>query len=76
MEDFKYLPPKFSYALKDLAIDYGVYERADVTSVLSGSTNLSMTTASGYNGYSNDKAFKEQDITFPLSPIKETNGNQ
>ncbi len=50
-EEFKYLPPKFSYALKDLASDLGVFERAgDVSSIMSGgSTNLSMTTTSGFN---------------------------
>jgi len=79
MEDFKYLPPKYSYALKDLALDFGVFERADVTSVISGSTNLSMTTASGFNvGFINDNNSmmpKEKDYTsFPLSPIKEQRG--
>jgi hypothetical protein len=49
-EEFKYLPPKFSYALKDLATDLGVFERADVSSIVSGvSTNMSMTTTSGFN---------------------------
>ena len=79
MEDFKYLPPKYSYALKDLASDYGVFERTDVSSVISGSTNLSMTTASGFNGaFNNDAASmvpKDRDYTsFPLSPIKEQRG--
>jgi len=82
MEEFKYLPPKYSYAMKDLATDYGVFERADVSSVISGSTNMSMTTASGFNvnfnnnsGYKDDTSsmFKEKDFatSFPLSPIKE-----
>jgi len=78
MEEFKYLPPKYSYSMKDLATDYGVYERADVSSVISGSTNMSMTTASGFNvNFNNEGAnmsslFKEKDFTsFPLSPIKE-----
>ena len=49
-EEFKYLPPKFSYALKDLATDLGIFERADVSSIISGgSTSLSMTTTSGFN---------------------------
>ena len=49
-EEFKYLPPKFSYALKDLASDLGVFERADVSSMISGgSTSMSMTTTSGFN---------------------------
>lgn len=54
-EEFKYLPPKFSYALKDLASDFGIFERADVSSVISsGSTNMSMTTTSGFNMNFND----------------------
>jgi len=81
MEEFKYLPPKYSYAMKDLASDFGVFERADVASMISGSTNLSMTTASGFNvGFSgaNDQVqmtVKDKDYTsFPLSPIKEQRG--
>lgn len=82
MEEFKYLPPKYSYAMKDLASDFGVFERADVSSVISGSTNMSMTTASGFNvNFNNSKddsssmMFKEKDFTsFPLSPIKEQRG--
>lgn len=82
MEEFKYLPPKYSYAMKDLASDFGVFERADVSSVISGSTNMSMTTASGFNvnfnnNYKDDTSsmFKEKDITsFPLSPIMEQRG--
>lgn len=78
MEYYKYLPPKYSYAMKDLATDFGVFERADVQSMISGSTNLSITTASGFNqGFGFDKgmesygagSLKEKDI--PLSPIKE-----
>lgn len=50
MEEFKYLPPKYSYALKDLATDLGVFEWTDVQSMISGtSTNMSITTASGFN---------------------------
>jgi hypothetical protein len=30
MEENKYLPPKYSFALKDLASDFNVFERADV----------------------------------------------
>lgn len=78
MEEFKYLPPKYSYALKELASDFGVFERLDVASVISGSTNLSMTTASGFNiGFNNESSnppmlsLKEKEISFPLSPIKE-----
>ena len=75
MEDNKYLPPKYSYALKDLAADYDCFERADVTSMISGvSTNLSMASGSvGLNavGPLNENVFKEKEITFPLSPIKE-----
>ena len=73
MEDYKYLPPKFSYSMKDLALDYGVFERTDVSSVISGSTNLSMTTTSGFNMNFNDTSLREKDLTssFPLSPIKE-----
>jgi hypothetical protein len=72
MEDYKYLPPKFSYALKDLASDYGVFERFDVSSMISGSTNLSVTTTSGFNvNFNNDTSFKEKELSFPLSPIKE-----
>jgi hypothetical protein len=73
MEEYKYLPPKYSYALKDLASDFGVFERTDVASVISGSTNISMTTASGFNvGFSSENhTLKERDISFPLSPIKE-----
>ena len=78
MEEFKYLPPKYSYAMKDLATDYGVFERMDVASMISGSTNMSMTTASGFNvNFNNDTTsmFKEKDFTsFPLSPIKEQRG--
>lgn len=71
MEDFKYLPPKFSFSLKDLATDYGVFERGDVSSMISGSTNMSMTTASGFNVNFNEPSFREKEINFPLSPIKE-----
>ncbi len=74
MEDFKYLPPKFSYSMKDLATDYGIFERADVQSVISGSTNLSMTTTSGFNmNFNEPPSLREKDLTqnFPLSPIKE-----
>lgn len=89
MEEFKYLPPKYSYAMKDLACDYGVFERADVSSVISGSTNMSMTTASGFNVNFNSTKdrdrdgladmsslmLKDKDFTsFPLSPIKEQRG--
>jgi hypothetical protein len=62
MEEFKYLPPKFSYAMKDLAIDYGIFERADVSSLISGSTNLSMTTTSGFNMNFNDQTFRDKDM--------------
>lgn len=87
MEEFKYLPPKYSYAMKDLAQDYGVFERADVSSVISGSTNMSMTTASGFNvnfdnssgvgmgGGLGSLVLKDKDFTsFPLTPIKEQRG--
>ena len=82
-EDYKYLPPKFSYALKDLASDLGVFERADVASIISsGSTSLSMTTTSGFNmNFNNDQTStssvtammlkNERDHAFHLSPIKE-----
>ena len=51
MEENKYLPPKYSYALKDLADDFGCFEKADVTSMISGvSTNLSMVSGSALNG--------------------------
>lgn len=63
MEEFKYLPPKFSYAMKDLALDYGIFERTDVSSVISGSTNLSMTTTSGFNLNFNEPSIKEKDFT-------------
>ena len=56
-EDTKYLPPKFSYSLKDLASDLGVFERNDVSSVISsGSTNFSMTSTSGFNMNFNNEA--------------------
>ena len=72
MEDNKYLPPKYSYAMKDLADDFGCFEKADVTSMISGvSTNLSMVSGSALNGNFGENPFKEKDITFPLSPIKE-----
>jgi hypothetical protein len=76
MEEFKYLPPKYSYAMKDLALDYGIFERMDVSSMISGSTNMSMTTASGFNvNFGDDNRsliLKDKDYTsFPLSPIKE-----
>ncbi len=88
-EEFKYLPPKFSYALKDLASDLGIFERADVSSMISGgSTSLSMTTTSGFNlNFNNtggassgpaDPAMmmlrNEREGSFPLSPIKEQPG--
>jgi len=66
-EEYKYLPPKFSYALKDLATDFGVFERADVSSIVSASSNMSMTTASGFNMQFND----QKEVSYPLSPIKE-----
>ena len=82
MEDYKYLPPKFSYSLKDLATDYGVFERGDVASVISGSSNMTMTTASGFNvpisgNNAGDTPKMKADRSdalnnsFPLSPIKE-----
>ena len=82
MEEFKYLPPKYSYSMKDLATDFGVFERTDVASMISGSTNMSMTTASGFNINFNNSKDKDEtrslmlrgdkDFTsFPLSPIKE-----
>lgn len=79
MEEFKYLPPKYSYSMKDLATDFGVYERTDVSSVISGSTNMSMTTASGFNvnfnNEPNNMMLKEKDFTsYPLSPIREQRG--
>ena len=79
MEEFKDLPPKYSYSMKDLALDYGVFERMDVSSMISGSTNMSMTTASGFNvNFNNDNQsliLKDKDYTsFPLSPIKEQRG--
>lgn len=83
-EDYKYLPPKFSYALKDLASDLGVFERADVASIISsGSTSFSMSTTSGFNMNfnNNDQTTSssvtammlknERDHAFQLSPIKE-----
>ncbi len=81
MEEYKYLPPKYSYSLKDLASDYGVYERMDVQSVHSGSSNLTMTTASGFNVGGGDRQqmdppLRERDIGYPLSPIKETRAPQ
>ena len=54
MEEYKYLPPKYSFAMKDLATDFGVFERADVNSMISGSTNMSVTTTSGFNINFND----------------------
>ena len=58
MEDYKYLPPKYSYSLKELACDFGVFERMDVSSVISGSTNLSVT--SGFNANFNENSqYKE-----------------
>ena len=39
LEDQKYLEPKFSYALKDLAEDYDIYEKLDAVpneSILNG----------------------------------------
>ena len=79
MEEFKYLPPKYSYSMKDLAVDYGIFERMDVQSMISGSTNMSMTTASGFNvNFGDDNKsliLKDKDYTnFPLSPIKEQRG--
>jgi hypothetical protein len=80
MEEYKYLPPKYSYSLKDLASDFGVFERMDVSSVISGSTNMSMTTASGFNvnfggeSSTNNNSFRDKDMSFPLSPIKELRG--
>ena len=77
-EEFKYLPPKFSYALKDLASDLGVFERADVSSIISGvSTNMSMTTTSGFNLNFRDDTnpqnllLRNERDAFPLSIIKE-----
>jgi hypothetical protein len=44
MEDMKYLPPKFSYSLKDLAEYYGVFEKFDKTTLSATSSNLSFRT--------------------------------
>lgn len=44
MDELKYLPPRFSYAMKDLATHYGIYEKAPnhgPRSVSSASSNLS-----------------------------------
>jgi hypothetical protein len=41
MEDQKHLPPKFSYAVKDLAEYFGVYEKVDSNALSSISSNLS-----------------------------------
>ena len=83
-EEFKYLPPKFSYALKDLASDLGIFERADVSSVISGgSTNMSMTSTSGFNMNFNEPPGSvtammlrnERELShqaYPLSVIKES----
>lgn len=60
MEEYKYLPPKYSFALKDLAIDFGVFERADVSSMVSGSTNMSVTNTSGFNVNFNDNSLLKE----------------
>ena len=60
MEEYKYLPPKYSFALKDLATDLGVFERTDVNSMISGSTNMSVTTTSGFNVNFNDSAMMKE----------------
>jgi hypothetical protein len=83
-EEVKYMPPKFSYALKELASDLGIFERADVSSVISsGSTTLSMTTTSGFNLNFNSEPQnsiaammlrserENAQQAFQLSPIKE-----
>ena len=51
MEDQKYLPPKYSYALRDLATDYGIFEKFETQSMRSGasSTNISIKTMSAFN---------------------------
>jgi hypothetical protein len=75
MEDQKYLPPKYSYALKELASDYGIYERADVSSLISGSTNVStLSTTSGFikNFSSSEGGLKsDQAFSIPLKSISE-----
>ena len=60
MEEYKYLPPKYSFAMKDLATDFGVFERADVNSMISGSTNMSVTTTSGFNINFNDSSMMKE----------------
>ena len=60
MEEYKYLPPKYSFALRDLATDLGVFERTDVNSMISGSTNMSVTTTSGFNVNFNDSAMMKE----------------
>jgi hypothetical protein len=55
MEDQKYLPPKYSYSLRDLATDYGIFEKFENQSMISGnsSTNVSIKTMSAFNGNHN-----------------------
>ena len=75
--------------MKDLATDLGIFERADVSSMISsGSTSMSMTTTSGFNMNFNDPGVSTQSVNammlknerehaFHLSTIKEqtTNNN-
>ncbi len=41
-EEHKHMPPKHSFALKDLALHYGVFEKMDVSLLSNTSSNVSL----------------------------------
>ncbi len=49
-EESKHMPPKYSYAMKDLADFYGIYEKLDPGALTSISSNLSFSHYSNFNG--------------------------
>ena len=75
MEDHKYLPPKFSYAMKDMAKHYDVFEKMTKLSNLSKtSSNMSFRSASYMNENHEEKDNSNDKSS--LRPIKESMRNK
>ena len=71
MESQKHLPPKFSYSLKELATDYGCFERVDVCSLISGSSAISALTQNSGFGANFNSTSPDPAMSMPLGPITE-----
>ena len=71
MEEHKYLPPKFSYALKDMAKYYDIFEKAGNLSNLSKtSSNMSFRSVSLMNEVNENMSTPKNKVD--LKPIKES----